>query len=74
MSTYRIHTDPNNRKSSIGCIDLCESEDDGGWYAHEYDFTRSDNATRVSAKIYPDEASLVRALDTYGMHSWGEWS
>lgn len=47
--TYRIHTDPNNRKQAIGCIDLVESEDDGGWYAHEYDFDRTDNATRVSA-------------------------
>ena len=72
--TYRIHTDPNNRKSAIGCIDLCKSEDDGGWYAHEYDFTRDDNATRVSAKIYPHRAALVRDLDAYGVHVWDDWS
>jgi len=72
--TYRIHRDPNDRLSTIGCIDLVESPDDGGWYAQEYDFTRGDNATRTSAKIYPDRASLVRALDTYGVHVWDDWS
>jgi hypothetical protein len=69
--TYRIYTDPKNPKQSTGCIDLCDSEDDGGWYAHEYDFSRADNATRVSAKIYPTKAALIRALDT--KHLWGKW-
>lgn len=74
MSTYRIHTDPSDRLSTIGCIDLVESPDDGGWYAQEYDFTRTDNATRTSATIYPDKASLVRALGAFGQHAWGAWS
>jgi hypothetical protein len=74
MTTYRTHTDPTNRRSVIGCIDLVESPDDGGWYAQEYDFTRTDNSTRTSAKIYPDKVSLVRDLDAYGVHVWGDWS
>ena len=74
MTTYRIHTNPDDRKHVIGCIDLVESPDDGGWYAQEYDFERGDNATRTSAKIYPDWASLVRDLDAYGVHVWGDWS
>ena len=71
--TYRIHKDPENRSSTIGCIDLVDSPDDGGWYAQEYDFTRTDNATRTSAKIYPTRDALVKALDAYGVHVWGKW-
>jgi hypothetical protein len=56
-----------------GCIDLCESPDDDGWYAQEYDFTRKDNATRTSSKIYRDRTSLVKALNA-GSHKWGKWS
>ena len=73
MSTYRVHTDPKDRSSTIGCIDLVHSPDDGGWYAQEYDFTRGDNATRTSAKIYPDKATLIADLDAYGVHVWGGW-
>ena len=55
-----------------GCIDLVESPDDGGWYAHEYDFSRADNATRTSSKIYRDRAALVGALQS-GKHRWQKW-
>jgi len=56
-----------------GCIDLVESPDDDGWYAQQYDFKRSDNATRTSAKIYPSRADLIAALDS-GTHRWQKWS
>lgn len=69
---YRITRDPRNPRKGIGCIDLCESPDDGGWYAQQYDFTRADNATRVSAKIYPSREALVRALDR-STHEWDKW-
>ncbi len=63
----------NNADGVIrGCIDLCHSPDDGGWYAQEYDFKRKDNATRTSKKIYPDRAALVRALKS-GKHRWQKW-
>ena len=55
-----------------GCIDLCYSPDDGGWYAQEYDFTRKDCATRTSARIYRDRPALVRALQS-GKHRWQKW-
>ena len=71
--TYQITRDPADPKSALGCIDLCESEDDGGWYAHQYDFTRPDHSTRISAKIYPSRDSLVRALAS-GKHRWEQWS
>jgi hypothetical protein len=71
--TYRIHTNPKNSKDATGCIDLCYSSDDDGWYAQEYDFTRTDNATRVSAKIYPSKKALVDELDAYGKHVWDKW-
>jgi hypothetical protein len=69
--TYKITRHPT-KPEALGCIDLCESEDDGGWYAHQYDFTRADNATRVSVKIYPTKIALIRALDA-GKHPWGKW-
>lgn len=71
--TYRIHTNPENRSEVIGCIDLCYSPDDDGWYAQEYDFTRNDNATRISAKIYPTRKALIHELDAYGVHVWEKW-
>ncbi len=60
-------------KECLGCIELVESHDDDGWYAHQYDFTRKDNATRTSSKIYATRAALVAALDS-GKHRWGKWS
>jgi hypothetical protein len=72
QDTHLIRRDPADPKSAIGCIDLCYSPDDGGWYAHEYDFTRKDNATRTSSKIYPDRQALVKALDL-GVHRWKKW-
>ena len=71
-SAYEIRRDPANQSEAVGCIDLCESEDDGGWYAMEYDFQRKDNATRVSKGIYSTKCSLVRALDS-GKHRWTAW-
>jgi hypothetical protein len=71
--TYHIATLPNAPKKAVGCIDLVESDDDGGWYAHQYDFRRADNATRTSRKIYRTRSELVRALDT-GKHLWKAWS
>lgn len=70
MDTYSIR---RYQTEALGCIDICESEDDGGWYAMEYDFTRKDNATRVSRGIYPTKTALVRALDE-GKHRWDRWS
>ena len=59
-------------KTERGCIDLCYSPDDGGWYAQEYDFSRADNATRTSRKIYVTRDNLVNALKS-GAHKWGKW-
>ena len=70
--THRVTTDPANSKNVIGCIDLCYSPDDGGWYAQQYDFTRKDNATRTSSKIYPTREALAAALDG-GKHRWQRW-
>lgn len=75
--TYRIMTLPESPKEAIGCIDLVESPDDGGWYAQEYDFRRADNATRTTKRIYPTRAALVRALDigaTGAGATWKHWS
>jgi hypothetical protein len=72
MDTYRVTRDTSDPKKPIGCIDLVESFDDDGWYAEEYDFTRGDNSTRTSARIYSDRDSLVRALDS-GKHKWTKW-
>jgi hypothetical protein len=72
MSTYEIRRDPANPREAIGCIDLCASEHDGGWYAMEYDFTRKDNATRVSRGVYPTKSALERALVS-GKHRWSKW-
>lgn len=69
QNTYEI----NNAGGVIhGCIDLCYSPDDGGWYAQEYDFKRKDNATRTSKKIYRDRDALIRALKS-GKHRWQKW-
>jgi hypothetical protein len=62
----------NEDGSARGCIDLVESPDDGGWYAHEFDFLRKDNATRSSSKIYKDREALVKALAS-GRHRWKKW-
>lgn len=70
--TYQITRDPKNPKRANGCIDIVQSHDDGGWYAHQYDFTREDNATRVSATIYSTREALVLALDA-GDHNWQKW-
>lgn len=72
MDTYKIRHDPANPREALGCIDICQSEDDGGWYAMEYDFTRKDNATRVSKGIYPTKGALTRALSS-GKHRWDKW-
>ena len=69
-----IYTQTSDGKGKpTGCIDLCESPDDDGWYAQEYDFTRDDNATRTSSKIYPTRGSLLSALNS-GRHRWDDWS
>lgn len=70
--TYQITRSQTNPKEAAGCIDLCESVDDGGWYAQQYDFTREDNATRVSSTIYNTRAQLVAALNS-GRHRWQSW-
>jgi hypothetical protein len=70
--TYQITRSNSSPPEALGCIDLVHSEDDGGWYAHEYDFTRADNATRVSRWIYPTKGALVRSLKR-GKHPWGKW-
>lgn len=54
----------------LGCIDLVESPDDGGWYAQEYDFR--DAATRTSNKIYSSRDALVRSLRS-GRHRFDKW-
>jgi hypothetical protein len=61
-------------KTKNGCIDLVYSPDDGGWYAQEYDFTRTDNATRTSARIWPNREQLVGALNSGKFHRWQKWS
>ena len=71
MDTYQITRHPT-KPEAVGCIDLVQSDDDGGWYAHQYDFTREDNATRISATIYPTKIALVRALDS-DSHRWQRW-
>jgi len=70
--TYHISTAGTAKREITGCIELVESFDDCGWYAHEYDFNRKDNSTRVSSKIYRTRSDLVRALDT-GKHKWDKW-
>lgn len=70
-NTHQVTRDPRTGIAT-SCIDLCFSPDDGGWYAHEYNFLRRDNATRTSSKIYRDRESLVAALDT-GRHRWEKW-
>lgn len=70
--TYQIRRNPSNPKEAIHCIDLVQSEDDGGWYAHEYDFAREDNYTRMSDTVYPTREDLLRALES-GTHRWGKW-
>lgn len=70
MSTYSIK---RGHYEVEGCIDLVESEDNGGWYAQEYDFTRKDSATRTSKKIYSSMRGLTRSLDD-GSHEWQSWS
>lgn len=69
---YHIATVPRSPNKAVGGIDLVESPDDNGWYAHEYDFTRADNATRTSTKIYRTKSDLIRALDG-GRHRWKKW-
>lgn len=69
---YSIARDPANARKALGCIDLVDSPDDGGWYAHQYDFTRADGYTRTSARIYPSCTALRRALDS-GKHRWKKW-
>lgn len=69
---YRAFANPSNPREAIGCIELVESPDDDGWYAHQVDFRRKDNSTRSSSKIYPTKESLVKALDS-GKHRWGRW-
>ena len=54
------------------CIDIVNSSDDDGWYAHEYDFRRKDNATRTSLRIYASENALRAALRS-GKHRWNKW-
>lgn len=68
-NTYAIN---NAGGILLGCVDLVYSPDDGGWYAHEYDFKRKDNATRSSSKIYGDRDALIRALKS-GRHRWAKW-
>lgn len=70
MDFYRAFR--NEDGSVKGCIDLVESFDDDGWYAHEFDFTRTDNATRVSHKIYKSKAALIVDLEV-GKHRWKKW-
>jgi hypothetical protein len=70
MSTYRADYHGNK---PVRCIDIVDSPDDGGYYAQEFDFTRKDNATRTSKKIYESQSALIAALDS-GSHKWGEWS
>lgn len=65
-------TAPPTIKTEKGCIDVCHSPDDGGWYAQEYDFSRKDNSTRTSKKIYPDLHALSKALSN-GTHKWDKW-
>ena len=71
METYQIRRH-ETKNEALGCIDICKSQDHVGWYAMEYDFTRKDNATRVSRGIYPTKIALIRALDN-GKHSWDRW-
>ena len=71
METYSIKRHAS-KNEALGCIDIVESEDDGGWYAMEYDFTRKDNATRVSRGVYPTKIALIRALDEK-RHRWDRW-
>lgn len=68
-----FHTRTFEGHKPLGCVEMIESVDDGGWYAHEYDFTRTDSATRVSRRIYPTRAALVAALNS-GKHKWERWS
>lgn len=72
METYEIRRDPKRPGEALGCIDIVQSEDDRGWYAMEYDFTRKDSATRVSRGIYRTKQALVRAL-TDRKHRWSKW-
>lgn len=71
--TYHVDFGTAPKREVCGCIDLVESHDDGGWYAQQYDFKRSDSATRTSSKIYRTREALVRALDI-GSHRWKAWS
>lgn len=68
---YSMRRTPDG-KEVLGGIDLVYSPDDGGWYAQEYDFTRADNATRTSTRIYGDRMTLKRTLDA-GKHRWKKW-
>ncbi len=69
LEIYQIRRHPT-KNEALGCIDICESEDDGGWYAMEYDFIRKE--TRVSRGIYPTKIALIRALDE-SKHRWDRW-
>lgn len=53
-----------------GCIDLCYSPDDGGWYAQQYNF--KNNATRTSRQIFSTREQLLAALNS-GTHRWQKW-
>lgn len=70
MDAYSVDRSGNKVN---GMIDLVDSPDDGGWYAQQYDFRRTDNATRTSQKIYRSRNALVAALDV-GKHRWQKWS
>jgi len=71
QDVFKITPSPDGNTAQ-GCIDLVQSYDDDGWYAHEYDFTRADNATRTSRRIYHSRADLVRALND-SSHRWNKW-
>jgi hypothetical protein len=69
--TYQVFRDSGGKV--MGGIELVESPDDDGWYAQEFDFTRRDNATRTSQRIYRTRSNLVHSLRD-GRHRWQAWS
>ena len=58
------------RAGKNGCVDLIFSPDDGGWYAHEYDFKH--HRDRVSQDILETPEGLSLLLKQASV-TWDKW-
>lgn len=58
------------RAGENGCLDLVFSPDDGGWYAHEYDFKRHRDRVSQNISETPEGLTLLIRNDAI---QWDKW-